>query len=282
MSDSAANCVAAVRLLGWKHLPCFAHILNLTVQESKRSDNVVVEIQGKCRSIVSYFHRSVKSTQKLKEIQKQLGLIDKKLTADVETRWNSTFFMLERIVEQNQAVTTTLCLMDRTDLILDSKDIEVMKEALKLLKPFEVATRELSEEEHVSVSKIIPLCHSLLHFTSANATSSIQLLDSLAASLRRRFSCVETLHVCAASTLLDPCFKKLAITSSSAIDRAVSRIQGELSDLNSPQSSPNTDEQQEDSSQQTSSGDLWELFDDCVAQASSQRTSSTEAIVETD
>ena len=89
-------------------------------------------------------------------------------------------------------------------------------------------------------------------------------------------------YICAASTLLDPRFKKLAISSSSAIERAVSRIQGELSDLSFPQSSPNTEEQQEDLSQQASSGDLWGMFDERVAQASSQRTSSTEVIVQTD
>ena len=100
VTDNAANCVADIRLLGWRHLPCFAHTLNLTVQESIKSDNVVVQLQRKCRDIVSYFHRSVEATQKLKEIQKQIGLDEKKRVADVETRWNSSFYMFQRIVDK--------------------------------------------------------------------------------------------------------------------------------------------------------------------------------------
>ena len=37
ITDNANN-VAAVRLNGWKHLPCFAHTLNLVVQDSLKAD----------------------------------------------------------------------------------------------------------------------------------------------------------------------------------------------------------------------------------------------------
>jgi len=32
VTDNAANVTSAVRLTGWRHLPCFAHTLNLIVQ----------------------------------------------------------------------------------------------------------------------------------------------------------------------------------------------------------------------------------------------------------
>jgi hypothetical protein len=37
--DNAANIVAAVRLTEWKHIPCFAHTLNLIVQYGLQSIN---------------------------------------------------------------------------------------------------------------------------------------------------------------------------------------------------------------------------------------------------
>ena len=283
VTDNASNCVAAIRLLNWRHLPCYAHTLNLVVRESLKAESQLCTIQQKCKKIVSYFHRSVSATQKLKDIQQQLNLPDKKLINDVETRWNSTFYMFERIVEMNQAITTTLCLTDRRDMLLDTRDVEALKEVIRILKPFEEATTEMSGEVHVSVSKIIPLTRNLQHIVAGSPSRTLQLADSLLTSLRRRFLGVENLHVCAAATLLDPRFKKLAFSDTSSIDRVVSRIQTELTDLDSPHSSPSTED--ETSSVQQSgknSPDLWELFDAKVAEASSKRSSTTESFVETD
>ena len=56
VTDNASNIVAAVRLNGWKHMPCFAHTLNLVVQDSIKADSQLSEIQKKCHDIVSYFH----------------------------------------------------------------------------------------------------------------------------------------------------------------------------------------------------------------------------------
>lgn len=61
------NIVAAVRLNGWKHMPCFAHTLNLIVQDSINGDSQLTGIQKKCCNIVSYFYRSSKATNKLLE-----------------------------------------------------------------------------------------------------------------------------------------------------------------------------------------------------------------------
>ncbi len=108
ITDNASNIVAAVRLNGWKHLPCFAHTLNLVVQNSLDGDTQLAGIQKKCRDLVSYFHRSSKATDKLISVQTQMKLDNHKLIQDVETRWNSVYYMFERLVEQHEAVTTTL------------------------------------------------------------------------------------------------------------------------------------------------------------------------------
>ena len=281
VTDNAANCVAAVRLLNWRHLPCFAHTLNLIVQEAIKADAVVADAQKKCKAVVSYFHHSVKASDTLREVQHQLKLPENKLINDVETRWNSTYYMMERILQQKQAITTVLCLLDRKDLLLDTQDFDALKEAIQVLNPFEAATRELSGEKHVSVSKVIPLSRNLQHLISGMSTVVLtkQMQDSLVTSLRRRFLSVETVHACAAATILDPRFKKLAFTTAQAIDQVSRRLQSEISELDSPQSSPDTEEAE--TPMQCGTG-LWELFDVRVAQAMSSRTSSTEAIVETD
>ena len=60
--------------------------------------------------------------------------------------------MFERLIEQHKAVTTTLCLLDKSDLCLSSEEIKCMKTAVSLLKPFEAATREVSGDSYVTVS----------------------------------------------------------------------------------------------------------------------------------
>ena len=93
VTDNAANIVAAVCLNGWKHVPCFAH-------DALKDDPVLSDISKKCRDIVTYFHRSCKAAERLCEIQTRFGLECHKLINDVQTRWNSTFFMFDGLLSK--------------------------------------------------------------------------------------------------------------------------------------------------------------------------------------
>ncbi|KAJ8930409.1 hypothetical protein NQ314_016804 [Rhamnusium bicolor] len=95
VSDNASNIKSAISTeLGWKFFGCFAHTLNLTVQDALI---LVLPIIDKVKTIVSHFKRSTIANSKLMQFQKQSGIdIPKKLIQDVSTRWNSTFYMLQR------------------------------------------------------------------------------------------------------------------------------------------------------------------------------------------
>lgn len=88
VSDNAANILAAVQLGEWRSVGCFAHSLNLFVQESIKaiSDTLI-----KVKRTVEYFQRSTTGLNKLKSVQKQMTLEPLKLKQDVSTRWNSTY-----------------------------------------------------------------------------------------------------------------------------------------------------------------------------------------------
>lgn len=111
VTDNGANMVAPVRKAGWTHYPCFAHTINLVVKDSIKALPELLDIQHRCSAIVAFFHHSTNATVKLKEIQKQLKFPEHKLIQSVETRWNSVFYMFERLREQKEAVTTVLCLL---------------------------------------------------------------------------------------------------------------------------------------------------------------------------
>lgn len=184
VTDNAANMKAAVNQLGWEHMPCLAHTLNLVVREALGS---IDAIRSKTKAIVAHFHRSTSAADKFEEMQQKMALpqappADEPASADVviigddpspnlkpktyglvmdvETRWNSTFHMFDRIVKlQDVLVSTIAILQQKTPSLqcLEAQEFEVLKELLIILKPFELLTVELSAESNVTGSKVMIL-----------------------------------------------------------------------------------------------------------------------------
>ena len=161
VTDNANNIVAAVKKNKWNHLPCFAHTLNLIISNSLHDVPEISVIIQSVKNVVSYFNISSLAAEKLNEIQTRLNIDNHKLIQQVEMRWNSVFYMLEQIIEQEEAVCTTLCLLDKSELLISTATIEVIKEAVEILRPFEEVTREVSSDKYISASKIIPLSKAL-------------------------------------------------------------------------------------------------------------------------
>ena len=272
VTDSAANMIAAARLTGWRHLPCFAHTLNLIVQEATEKDAELAELRQKCRSIVTFFKQSVKARDKLTEVQKQMGGEEKKLIRDVVTRWNSSYYMYERLVEQYKAVNTTLCFLDHSQLCLSSPEVAIMSDAVKMLRHFEQATREISADKYLSVSKVIPLARSLQCVT-AECTSLRALKQELLSSMARRFTNIEINYTLAVSTLLDPRFKKVGFGNASACSQAVQRLTSEVAAIIA-----SNDTTESMTTEADDPSGLWTMIDQSVA-ASQSRPSTSDSLI---
>lgn len=132
------------------HVRCIAHKLNLASQKSLKLDRVS-ELLAKVRKVVTFFHRSPKATEVLREMQAQLHLTNHKLIQDVSTRWNSSLDMLEHFWEQQPAVLNTLLSkqIKRSECMasLTEEDMAIIKDVIKLMSPLKVATTLLSEEK---------------------------------------------------------------------------------------------------------------------------------------
>jgi len=292
VTQNAANIVAAICLNGWKHIPCFAHTLNLIVQDSLKDDPVMNDVSKKCRDIVSYFHRSCKATERLMEIQTRLELKSHKLIQDVQTRWNSTYFMFDRLIEQHDAVTTALCLLNKNDMCLTEIELTEMKHAVNFLRPFQAATQEMSGEDYVCLSKVIPLSKSLQQLTADANVSSICLGQNLTTEMAHRFRNIEANLLLAFPCLLDPRFKKVAFSDSAALDACTRCLVEEMKAVasagnanccvieESTCSTANGNGHSNGSNTVQPENILWKRFDQRVEDSTQCRTDTVGALVE--
>lgn len=146
VSDNAANITKAIKILKWTHHPCLAHTLNLMIRDALK---VVKPTVDKVKAVVEFFHKSTVATQRLKSTQCQMGMPELRPKQECATRWNSTFYMLKRILETKDAIISTLALINAPVDALCQEEWELVKEVCTVLQPFEEVTVEISADRYL-------------------------------------------------------------------------------------------------------------------------------------
>ena len=158
--------------------------------------------------------------------QNRLNLPNHNLIQQVDTCWNSVYYMLERYLDQHEAIRMTLCLLNKTELIISTDSNTVLQEAVEILAPFEAVTTEISSEKTTSSSKII-LISKCLQNAMTTYLGKRPLAERLVSDMRTHFLNMEENKLLALSTLLDPRFKKVAFTDKDAADKGIRTIVAE-------------------------------------------------------
>ncbi|XP_026993344.2 zinc finger BED domain-containing protein 4-like [Tachysurus fulvidraco] len=225
-----------------------------------------------------------------------MKIAEHRLVQSVETCWNSVFYMLDRLHEQHEAVTTVLCLLGRSELCINVVELSLITQIVDALRPFEEVTREVSSEKYVSVSKVIPLV-SLLQRACKHQGSSVAI--QLAQQCQRRFAFTETNHSLAASTFLDARFKHLGFQDKNNAEGMKKLLFSELKEVYqtvesiptpTPTSAlaPTSNSASVPSSQSpalvpdsaATKVSLWADFDTHVASSQHHRSATTDVIIE--
>ena len=127
MHDRAANMVRALEIpndmYGWQSLLCSAHSLQLCLNPGL-AINPIDRLIKAARKYFGHFKHSVLATKELKKRQSQMEVEQKKLFQDFVTRWNSTFYMVECLVEVRWPISAVLLedrVTKRSDRYLDLK-----------------------------------------------------------------------------------------------------------------------------------------------------------------
>lgn len=230
--DNASNMKAALRSTGFNMVNCYAHTLQLAIHDALDESSQIQAILVKCRAIVGHFKRSNISKAKLVTEQKKLNVISRKLIQDVKTRWNSTYYMMERILEQRKPVTIVLADTDLDNLT--NSEWNMVDAVIEILEPFEWATRALSADKYATLSMVIPLMSAILirlRQIRCSVSAADVIRKSLIKAVETRFSELETNKLVTSACLLDPRFKGKMFIDTSRRIAAVEELRTELSIL---------------------------------------------------
>lgn len=230
VTDGAANMTKAVEIAFGKrkHIICFAHILNLVVTKAIEQVDELLEIIKKVKNIVRWFKQSVVASDLLRKAQKNDD-VQLSLKQEVPTRWNSTYYMLERFLKLRTHVNAIVNTEISAPPMLTAREMGELQVVVNLLGPFESATCEISGSKYTTGSIIIPLIYNL-----KNCLSSIEVEDTfsigtalklnLVAEISKRLSTADQITILAVATILDPRFKKLYFSNPIHCAKAVESI----------------------------------------------------------
>ncbi|XP_033998009.1 zinc finger BED domain-containing protein 1-like [Trematomus bernacchii] len=295
VTDAGANMVASVRSLNLRHALCFAHSLNLVVKKSLDATPGLQDLRTRARKVVAFFKTSTTAKEKLREVQEQMNRPVLKLIQEVDTRWNSTYLMLQRLFKERQSVGAALATLKTDVKPLSSEDYETADACLQLLSPFFQATVELSEEKRVSGSKIIPMTKMLMLYLydtigkTSHDTATL-LGQNMVSNMQNKFDTTESQTALTLSTLLDPRFKTIGFYNQVQAAASVKRLTAFCTQLrkNAQPDTP-TEEQPSTSAQPalanvdnpSSTGlNLWETLDRDASEARKARNATADATVE--
>lgn len=169
-----------------KKMCCFALKLQTAIDNSFNSIPEINAIIEKCKQMVSYFLHNNNADIYLHKYQNYLQLSCEQLIQASSDEINSTFLMLDRLLNQKLAINSVLRDTDAidppksTELQLNDAEWLIIKEVVDTLKPFQLAKVVLYRvKDHIdSVSVVKPMIHSFCtNFLSPNnETKAVQLL----------------------------------------------------------------------------------------------------------
>jgi len=136
------------------HFHCFAHVLNLAVQESLKTISGALE---NLRGIILKIRNSINLRQKFSECSKLC------LIADCKTRWNSTYSMVKRALDLKKEL---------IDFLEENDDVGKIKEdewksfryIAKYLEVFFEYTNSASGDKYPTLSDTFPKYNHLMNY----------------------------------------------------------------------------------------------------------------------
>lgn len=208
-----------------KYHSCFLQNLNFIATAITKSDPDVSLLCSKVETLVGFFENSTIASDLLRKQSEEA------LVKSCQTKWNSTYSMIERFFKLSSHVAAILITLTDSPPMLDSAEVQLCCEVVRILRPLEEASRELTDSKCITASKIIPMINCLLmSVTNSSVSTEIgkRLKDHIVSELTSKFKNVEFILPLAIATLTDPRFKRLHFRNAQACSNALSHIAQEI------------------------------------------------------
>ena len=242
LRDNAANMIAGCREANVSSASCAIHSLQLVVKDGQLSQKSVTDTLARARKVVGHFKHSSLGNERLAAIQKQLDLPQRKLIQDEPTTWDSTYQLLERLVEQKRAI-----ILYHTDFGLPvtfrDNDWRLAEKMVTLLEPFQRLTKEFSKKES-TLSEVIPFVSMLKMELSTLSEQDRGVKTSkggLLQSLNNRFKDIYENYDYLLATACDPRFT-LDFFDDQTAESVSNRLVVEMEKLEGPASTTSVTE----------------------------------------
>lgn len=220
-TNGSVDIVKACSLLELSvEMPCLGHTVNRAMDEAFQLPQVDSFLVC-CRKLVDRFREP--AMYLLRDKQKQHGLAQCPLVTDKGRSWLATLAMLQRLKEQQVAVTATL--MESSSSHLTSSDgpnWALLEGLIKVLQPFKVVADMITLCRYPTISMVRPVLHMLINTTLKVEEGDLKEIsmtkEVISKVLSRTYSQNSPLsHEISTflniATFLDPRYKKLPFLS---------------------------------------------------------------------
>ena len=254
VTDNAKNMVSAAEAGHFERVPCFAHTIQLCVTDALTNKDAMKAIAAGKR-LVGHFSHSTMATSGLLEQQKRLSPTNTplKLVQDVQTRWNSSFLMMKRLLHLRVAVYGVIMdeaitkVRDRISLDVSDTMWHIMEDLVPILEPFADVTEILGREDIPTSSGINVLLPNLvrqMEVTPLGSSMAKNVKNALRKGLIDRFdldpngqpsnACIAK-SVAIVALFLDPRYKSMRFFAPSKRESIQDRVIELMNDMQQQQ-----------------------------------------------
>ena len=264
LRDNGANMVKALNDAGLPHYGCFAHTLQLVINDGVLSQRAVNDLLASCRRIVGHFSHSCLAYSCLREIQQNLGLPQHRLIQDEPTRWNTSLYMMQRILEQKMAL--AVYATEKSIIQLTSHQLDLAAKVVAALSPVEEVTKSISADA-ASISVIIPFVKLLSKaFNDHQNDRGIRTMKSeMDLSLKRRFEKIEDNEKLIVATLVDPRFKEKFFSGPTVVEKVKKLVWDLIKSIE--ESSHQSEKEPHAKKRPCPESGIWKIFSDMLEEA---------------
>ncbi len=182
------------------------------LENAVKDDSRISRATGLCKKLVGHFSHSWKKKVALNEAQEELQLPKHALITECPTRWGSRQRMIERVLEQQKALSQILSADCKTrHLVPQWQDTDVLESVSKALKPLQEFTDALSGEDYVSVSYLKPVLHlfntNILAVNDEDFDLTNTIKSKILEYINKNYDDEDTQELLDMASFLDPRFK---------------------------------------------------------------------------